>query len=236
VDVLVRDVDGWLGGSEGRLLYRLASAADPAGAIVEIGSWQGRSTIWLAAGARAGRGARVVAVDPHRGTYLHTGDESSEAALRANLAAAGLADGVDVVVATSEEAVDGWSRPVSLLWIDGDHSYESALLDLDRWEPHLTDGAAVAFHDTFVWPGPERVFRERIVRSRSYTGLEWTETTSAARRTERLSRRGDIGRRALVVRRALYGIRLRAYDRNTLGYAALRDALGRGNRRSESLK
>jgi predicted O-methyltransferase YrrM len=228
VDALVRDVDGWFGADEGRLLYRLAAAADPAGAIVEIGSWQGRSTIWLAAGARSGRGARVVAIDPHRGTSLRTGDESTEAALRANLAAAGLSEGVDVVVATSEEAANGWTRPVSLLWIDGDHSYEAALLDLERWEPHLTADAAVAFHDTFVWRGPERVFRQKLVGSRLYAGFEWAETTSAARRSVSRSWREEMARRVAVTRRALYGIRLRAYDRNTLGYARLRGALDRG--------
>jgi predicted O-methyltransferase YrrM len=234
IDELVRGVDGWFGGREGRLLYRLAASADPAGAIVEIGSWQGRSTIWLAAGACAGRGARVVAIDPHRGTSLRTGEESTEAALRANLDSAGLAGAVEVVVATSEEAVEGWTRPVSLLWIDGDHSYEGALRDLDLWEPHLADGAAVAFHDTFVWRGPERVFRERIAGSRDYTGFEWAETTSAARRCGRLSWREDVARRTAVARRAAYGIRLRAYDGNMLGYARLRDVLT--NRRSETLK
>jgi MMP 1-O-methyltransferase len=230
VDLVVRDVDGWFGGHEGRLLYRLAARADPNGCIVEIGSWQGRSTIWLAAGARSGRGATVVAVDPHRGTDLRRDGEDTEPLLRANLDAAGVAEGVEIVVATSEEAEREWTRPVSLLWIDGDHSYAGALLDLERWEPHLTADAAVAFHDTFVWPGPERVFRERIVRSRRYTRFEWAETTSAARRCGRLSRPEGLRRRADLARRALYGARLRAYDRNTLGFARIRDVFARAGR------
>jgi len=55
---------------EGRLLFRVVAEADPAGSIVEINSWQGRSTIWFAAGAKVGRGARVAALDPHRRTAL----------------------------------------------------------------------------------------------------------------------------------------------------------------------
>lgn len=227
LDRALADVAGWFGPEEGRLLYRLAAAADPQGAIVEIGSWHGRSTIWLAAGAGAGLGARVVAIDPHRGTDLRSEGETTEPALRRNLARAGVADQVDVVVATSEAAAAEWRRPVSLLWIDGDHDYESAVRDLDLWEPHLLPGAWVALHDTFVWPGPERVVRERLARSRSYTGFAFAETTTAARRCEWLGPRGLLTRRAGLLRRSLYGIRLRAYDRNTLGYARLRDALGR---------
>jgi len=227
VDRLVAGVDGWFGPLEGRLLYRLAAAADPAGCIVEIGSWQGRSTIWLAAGALAGRGARVVAIDPHRGTSLRAPGQTTEPDLRRNLAEAGVDAQVEVVVATSAEAAAGWSRPVSLLWIDGDHEYESVREDLELWEPHLMPGAAVALHDTFVWPGPERLVRERITGSRRYTGFEHAETTTAARRCDSLAPRETLSRRAALVRRSLYGIRLRAYDSDTLGYRRVRNAIVR---------
>jgi len=228
VERLLAGVDGWLDPHEGRLLYRLAGAADPQGAIVEIGSWHGRSTIWLAAGALAGRQARVVAVDPHVGTSLRRAGASTEAALRENLAHAGVEDHVEVVVASSEEAAAGWSRPVSLLWIDGDHAFESAARDLEVWEPHLRDDAVVAFHDTFVCAGPEQVVRDRLIRTRRYTAFQHADTTTAARRCGRLPLSGRLARRAGLVRRSLYGVRLRAYDANTLGYARLRDALGRG--------
>ncbi|MEP6811393.1 MAG: class I SAM-dependent methyltransferase [Actinomycetota bacterium] len=227
VDRLVQPIGGWLGPLEGRLLYRLAAAADPSGCIVEIGSWQGRSTIWLAAGASSGRGARVVAVDPHRGTSLRAEGESTEPMLRANLERSGLVGSVDVLVATSHEAVTGWSRPVSLLWIDGDHSYESALQDVDMWEPHLLPNATIALHDTFVLPGPERVVRERLIGSRRYTNFEHAETTTAAQRCGDLSVQASLERRLSVMRRSLYGVRLRAYDSNRLGYTRLRTALAR---------
>ena len=231
VDGLVADVEGWFGLEEGRLLYRLASEADPAGAIVEIGSWHGRSTIWLAAGAAAGRGASVVAIDPHQGTYLRPDGHSTELTLRENLLRAGLAPQVEVVVSTSADAAASWSRPVSLLWIDGDHAYESARRDLDLWEPFVLADGAVALHDTFVWPGPERVVRERLVATRRYSAFEYAETTTAARRCGRLSPRAALARRLMLARRSLYGIRLRAYDTNRFGYATLRDVILR--KRSE---
>jgi MMP 1-O-methyltransferase len=223
VDRLVADVEGWFGLEEGRLLYRLASEADPAGAIVEIGSWHGRSTIWLAAGAAAGRGAPVVAIDPHHGTYLRPDGHSTELTLRENLERAGLSSHVDVVVSTSADAAESWAEPVSLLWIDGDHAYEGVRRDLDLWEPFLLADATVALHDTFVWPGPERVVRERLVATRRYTAFEYAETTAAARRCERLSLRAGLVRRLTLARRSLYGSRLRAYDTNRFGYATLRN-------------
>jgi MMP 1-O-methyltransferase len=231
IDRIVTDVHGWLDPLEGRLLFRLAQEADPAGAIVEIGSWQGRSTIWLAAGAKAGRGARVAAVDPHRGTYLRDEDENTEPALRRNLARAGVDDQVDVIVATSEAAAETWDRPVSLLWIDGDHEYESVKSDVLRWEKHLLPHAVVALHDTFMWPGPERVVDELLVGSRRYRKFEYADTTTAARRCEPLTRGQVLALQVEVMRRKLYGIRLRAYDANRFGYARLRDVIGRLGRR-----
>ncbi len=134
-------------------------------------------------------------------------------------------------VATSEQVAETWSGAVSLLWIDGDHAYESARRDLELWEPHLLPDAVVALHDTFVFPGPERVVRELLVRSRRYTGFQHAETTTAARRCGRLGPRAALARRIGLARRSLYGVRLRAYDANTLGYAVVRDALG-GRRRN----
>jgi hypothetical protein len=128
-------------------------------------------------------------------------------------------------VATSEAAAAAWSRPVSLLFIDGDHEYESVRQDFELWRPHLLPDAVVALHDTFVVPGPERVARELLIASPGYTDFAHAETTTAARRCGPLGPRASLARRAALLRRRLYGVRLRAYDRNKLGYARLRDAL-----------
>jgi Methyltransferase domain len=72
---------------------------------------------------------------------------------------------VDPIVATSEQAEASWNDPVALLWIDGDHAYESVKRDLLSWERHLLPGAVVALHDTFLPEGPERAVREQLIAS-----------------------------------------------------------------------
>jgi predicted O-methyltransferase YrrM len=227
IERLTSQVDGWLHPDEGRLLYGLARDADPAGRIVEIGSWHGKSTIWLAAGAKAGRGARVAAIDPHRGSSLHADGESTELALRRNLERAGVADQVDPIVATSEQAEATWKEPVSLLWIDGDHAYETVKHDLLAWERHLLPAAVVALHDTFLPEGPECVVREQLIGSGQYTAFGWAATVTCARRHDRASVRMEVARRISLLRRNLYGVRFRAYDGNRLHYADLRNAASR---------
>jgi len=138
---------------------------------------------------------------------------------------AGVSDQVEVIVATSERVASGWAHPVSLLWIDGDHEYDSVRRDLEVWEPHLLPDAVVALHDTFVWRGPERVVREQMIGSRRYTSFAHAETTTAARRCERVVSPIGMRRCLELARRSLYGVRLRAYDANTLGFATLRDRL-----------
>ena len=97
------------------------------------------------------------------------------------------------------------------------------------WQPHLRPDAVVALHDTFVWPGPERVVRELLIESRRYfTSFVHAETTTAARRSGRLASRAALARRVGLARRSLYGVRLRAYDENKYGFATVRDAIVRG--------
>src|SRR5688500_180349 len=72
VQRLAEKVHGWLTADEGDLLFRLArNVTARMGVIVEIGSWKGKSTIFLARGSLAGSRVRVYAVDPHTGSEVH---------------------------------------------------------------------------------------------------------------------------------------------------------------------
>jgi hypothetical protein len=68
--------------------------------------------------------------------------------------------------AYSTEVASSWNRPIRLLWIDGDHSYEGVKKDLEGFFLHLVPLGVVAFHDALnAFPGPIRVFVEDVLRS-----------------------------------------------------------------------
>ncbi|RLC39554.1 MAG: hypothetical protein DRH33_02540 [Candidatus Nealsonbacteria bacterium] len=56
---------------EGEFLYNAAKNCMGRGVIIEIGSWKGRSTIWLGRGSKAGNKVKVFAIDPHTGSPWH---------------------------------------------------------------------------------------------------------------------------------------------------------------------
>jgi predicted O-methyltransferase YrrM len=182
---LAASIEGWLSDAQGCALFRAAAATTGKGLIVEIGSWKGRSTAWLASGARQA-GARVYAIDPHTGSREDPEAATFEA-FRANLAQAGLADVVEPLVTTSVEAARRLQGPIELLFIDGDHSYDAVRLDAELWLPKLVDGGIVMFHDvgTAGYAGPRRVFRRAICWSSGFDRIERIGSMAMARRTRR---------------------------------------------------
>ena len=185
-------VEGWLSDAQGRALFRAAAATTGRGAIVEIGSWKGRSTTWLASGARLA-GHRVYAIDPHRCSREYPGAET-EYEFLANLARNGLTAVVEPLVMSSEEAAARVAGPVELLFIDGDHSSEAVRRDAELWLPRLIDGGTVMFHDvaTAAYSGPRRVVQEVVCRSPWFHGIRRVGSMVAAQRTARRSPRATV--------------------------------------------
>ena len=176
-------VEGWLSDAQGRALFRAAAETRGRGAIVEIGSWKGRSTTWLASGARLA-GHRVYAIDPHRRSREYPEAETKDEFL-ANLARNGLTAVVEPLIMTSEEAAARVAGPVELLFIDGDHSYEAVRRDTEIWLPRLIDGGTVMFNDvaTAAYSGPRRVVREMVCRSPVFHRIGRVGSMVVAQRT-----------------------------------------------------
>lgn len=191
-------IEGWLSDRQGRALLAAVLATSGRGAIVEVGSWKGRSTVWLAFGARE-RGRRVIAVDPHRGSREDPSARTLDAFL-ANLASAGVADAVEPRVMTSVQAVQTIPDPVELLFVDGDHTEAGARLDADLWLPKVLAGGTVLFHDvaTSGYTGPRRVFQQRICWSREYHRFEKVGSMMAARKLDAAATAGTVACGQLV--------------------------------------
>ena len=168
-------VDGWLTDKEATLLYDTARKCKR-GAIVEIGSWKGKSTICLGKGSIDGNKVDVYAVDPHTGSQEHkTSTEHiwTFQEFKKNIKKAGVNKVVTPIVKTSEDAAEEWNIPVEFLFIDGAHELEYVEIDFRLWFPYLMEGGVVAIHDTtscfksrlWGWPGPRQVAQQYIFRN-----------------------------------------------------------------------
>lgn len=150
-------------------LYQLAAVVPADQAVVELGTFKGKGTCFLAAGARAGLGAHVWTVDPHDlpGERTTTGsgarprhpidytDPTIPVIAREQVASAGLSDRVTFIQGFSTDVGEAWGGPrVGLLFVDGDHREGAVRRDFAAWEPHLAPDAVIAWDDHRVgFPG-----------------------------------------------------------------------------------
>ena len=172
---------GFMPAAEGLALYRAALEAPRAGPMVEVGSYCGKSAIYLGAAAQE-TGSVLFTVDHHRGSEenqpgqpYHDPRLVDEAGrvdtlphLRATIAGAQLEEVVVLVVGRSEVVAREWRAPLALLFIDGGHSQPAVDADYDGWTPHLTAGGLLAIHDVFPNPAdggrpPFVVYRRALV-------------------------------------------------------------------------
>jgi predicted O-methyltransferase YrrM len=163
VDV-ARRTRGFLPDAEGRCLHAAGREGAAVGPLLEIGSWCGKSAVWLGAAARAG-GTVLFTVDHHRGSEeLQPGWEHHDPAvadprtgridtlpfLRRTLEDAGLEDAVVAVVGHSHLVATHWRTPLGLVFVDGGHGPVAAHADYDGWAPQVAPGGVLALHDVFA--------------------------------------------------------------------------------------
>lgn len=167
----VAAVQGWVTDEAGTNLYLLARFHAPSGIIVELGSWRGRSTIWLAHAVQHRGHGKVYAVDTWEGTgnggaCLPLLQNYKENQLfdefYHNLNVAGIASHVEPIVGNTGEVLQqlNWNQPIGMLFIDADHEYESVLRDFEMWSPFVMKGGFIVFDDVPAWPGPTRLVNE----------------------------------------------------------------------------
>lgn len=165
------DTEGMVSLDEAVLLYCLAKDVD-AGCVVEVGSYRGRSTVFLGRGSLAGSSVPVYAVDPHRpfvGVLGGIFGPKDRTAFYGAMLKHDCSEIVSLINLSSDQFSSSWNLPISLLWIDGDHSYEGVKQDFLCWEPHLAEHALVAFDDaTDPNLGPRRLIDELLASSTFY--------------------------------------------------------------------
>ena len=195
-----QSVRGFLPDHEGRQLYDWALEASLLGPLLEIGSYCGRSTIWLGQAALA-RSTVIFAVDHHRGSEEHQPGESHhdqdlvDAAgqfntfneFRNNIDIAQISEAVIPVVCSSGAFATHWQGDLGMVFIDGGHSLDAALTDYRSWAARILPGGILAIHDVFPDPADGGQAPYTIWQLATQSGLfEPLDTTDTLRGLRRL--------------------------------------------------
>ncbi len=178
---LAEQVKGFLDPDEGQRLYQMATLAAEMGPCLEIGSYCGKSALYLGQACKEA-GQVLFSIDHHRGSEeQQPGETYFDAALfdvrayridtfslfRRTLELADFEESVIPIVAPSSVAARSWATPLALLFIDGGHALETVQRDYDGWSRHIMTGGYLLIHDLFEDPAqggqaPYQVYRAAI--------------------------------------------------------------------------
>lgn len=201
----IDQVKGFLAEDEACALYQYAEETSSFGPILEVGSYCGKSTVYLGVAAKKNN-AVVFAVDHHRGSEEHQlGEEYHDADLydadvalydtfkdfRKNMRAADLDDTVIPLVSSSQVAAKQWHTPLAMVFIDGGHSFEAAEMDYRSWAVHVKIGGILCIHDLFPNPdeggqAPITIYRMALA-SGLFEEIEIVNTLGILRRIQQPS-------------------------------------------------
>jgi predicted O-methyltransferase YrrM len=140
------------GSPQPEFLFCLSSALRGTGDIVEIGTSVGHSLVALAAAQKLTGGVKVTTIDIARHPLVED-----------HIKRAQVEEWVDLIVEPSENVAARWSRPIELLWIDGDHEYAGVRRDIDAWSPFVVPGGFVALHDYAPGFGVARAVKDTLL-------------------------------------------------------------------------
>ena len=195
-------VKGFIDHNEGICLYNYALNSSKKGPILEIGSYCGKSTIYIATAAKKYSGC-VYSVDHHTGSEENqvgweyhdielfdeeTGRINSFPEFMRNLRKANLLDTVVPVVSDSSLVSRYWKIPLSMVFIDGGHTMEAAFNDFNNWKDKIIKGGILAIHDVFPNPDdggrpPYEIYRKAL----SEKNFKEVEAVKSLRLLEKLN-------------------------------------------------
>jgi MMP 1-O-methyltransferase len=197
---VARAAKGFMPDDEGLALHAAGRDAAPVGPLLEVGSYCGKSAVYLGSAASAG-GTLLFSVDHHRGSeenqagWQHHDPEVVDARtgrmdtlpfFRRVIERAGLEDAVVAVVGDSPVIAAHWRTPLGLVFVDGGHALGVVLADYEAWSPHVAAGGALVFHDVFEDPrdGGQAPFEawKRAVASGLFTPISTTGSLRVLRR------------------------------------------------------
>ena len=197
---ILNTIKGFMDDDEAVRLFELADEAAGLGPILEIGSYCGRSAAIIGTACQKNNGI-LYSIDHHIGSeeqqpgeeYFdpelfdeRTGGVNTLPFLRETLIKNSLEDTVIPIVSTSKVVGKMWQAKLSMVFIDGGHSFEAAYTDFLTWSPHILPHGLLVIHDIFLDPdqggqAPRQVY-EQAIATGNYTKLTMTKTLGVLRR------------------------------------------------------
>jgi predicted O-methyltransferase YrrM len=197
---VARATKGFMPDDEGLALHDAGRAGGAVGPLLEIGSYCGKSAVYLGAAARSA-GTVCFSVDHHRGSEENqagwdhhdrdvvdpaTGRMDTLPFFRRTIEEAELEGAVIAIVGDSPTVAAHWRTPLGMLFIDGGHAQDVATADFDAWSPHVAPGGLLAIHDVFEDPAdggqaPFHVWQRACAAG--YTPVSTTGSLRVLRRT-----------------------------------------------------
>lgn len=192
---VARAAKGFMPDDEGLALHEAGRDGGAHGPLLEVGSYCGKSAVYLGAAARDA-GTVLFTVDHHRGSeenqegWAHhdrdvvdprTGRMDTLPFFRRTIEDAGLEGAVVAVVGYSVPIARAWRTPLGFLFVDGGHADDVARADYDNWAGFVVAGGVLAIHDVFEDPaeggqGPFKVWQQALA-----DGFEPCSTTGSLR-------------------------------------------------------
>jgi predicted O-methyltransferase YrrM len=186
---------GFMPDDEGLALHAAGLDAAAVGPLLEIGTYCGKSAVYLGAAARE-RSSVLFTVDHHRGSEENqagwdhhddqlvdprTGRMDTLPCFRRTVEDAGLEDVVIAVIGHSTTVAAHWGMPLGLVFIDGGHAFDVALADYEAWSPHVAPGGLLVFHDVFENPDDGGQAPYEVWKRAVSDGFEPVSTTGSLR-------------------------------------------------------
>lgn len=191
---ILNKIKGFIDNQEAKRLYKISLKAAQKGPILEIGSYCGKSAYIIGSACKAKKSV-LFSIDHHKGSQEHQPNEDffdsdlfDEKLSRINtlpffqqtLCQTLLEETVVMIVADSKTAGKKWKTPVSMLFIDGGHSYENVYNDYIIWEQHIKTNGFLVIHDIFYddekgGQAPRQIY-EKALGTKRYKPLKMIKT------------------------------------------------------------
>lgn len=192
---------GFMPVDEGQALYEAGLAVAVDGPLLEVGSYCGKSAVYLGAAARAA-GTVLFSIDHHHGSEenqvgwehhdpevvdAETGRMDTLPFFRRTIERAGLEHVVVGVVGDSPTVAAHWGTRLGLLFIDGGHSERVAMADYESWATHVAPNGLLAVHDVFEDPADGGQAPFHVWQRAAASGFEPVSTTGSLRVLRRVT-------------------------------------------------